>query len=301
MALDRALEALAAADVRKSRVIELRFFGGLSVEETAEVLHVSHDTIKRDWRLAKLWLLRELEGEDAVTDARAPAACGRSCATRRWTATRASARRSWRPRAATMRALRQEVEALLAHAQSAEGFLAAPIGAVAAMSRRRRDRRWWAGTIGAYQIRVASRRGRHGRGLPRARHQAGTRRRDQGPCRRAFTSDPERLARFEREARMLASLNHPHIGAIYGVEDAAGVRALVLELVEGPTLAERLSAGPLSVAEALSIARQIAEALDAAHEKGIVHRDLKPANIKVTPDGIVKVSTSGWRKPGPRG
>ena len=94
-----------------------------------------------------------------------------------------------------------------------------------------------------------------------------------------FTTDPERLARFEREARMLAALNHPHIGAIYGLEEGDGVRALVLELVEGDTLAQRLKAGPLPVSDALTIARQIADALDAAHEKGIVHRDLKPANI----------------------
>ena len=94
-----------------------------------------------------------------------------------------------------------------------------------------------------------------------------------------FLSDPERRARFEREARVLASLNHPHIGAIYGVEDAGGVPALVLELVEGETLADRLTRGAIPIGEALTVARQIADALEAAHEKGIVHRDLKPANI----------------------
>jgi serine/threonine-protein kinase len=108
--------------------------------------------------------------------------------------------------------------------------------------------------------------------------------------------DVERLARFEREARVLASLNHPHIATIYGVDETDGVRALILELVEGPTLAERLGAGPMPVREALSAARQIAEALDAAHEKGIVHRDLKPANIKLTADGIVKVLDFGIAK-----
>ncbi len=111
-----------------------------------------------------------------------------------------------------------------------------------------------------------------------------------------FLSDPERLARFEREARVLATLNHPHIGAIYGLEEAGGVRGLVLELVEGATLAERLASGPLPVQEALSVARQIAEALEAAHEKGIIHRDLKPANIKITPDGTVKVLDFGLAK-----
>src|SRR6185295_11876882 len=101
------------------------------------------------------------------------------------------------------------------------------------------------------------------------------------------SADPERLARFEREARLLASLNHPRIAAIYGFEEAAGIHALVLELVDGPTLAERLQRGPLPIAEALRIARQIADALEAAHERGVVHRDLKPQNIKVKPDGAV--------------
>ena len=99
----------------------------------------------------------------------------------------------------------------------------------------------------------------------------------------AFAADPERLARFRREAQVLAVLNHPHIAAIYGLEETGGVEALVLKLVEGETLAERLARGPIPVEEALEIARQIAEALEAAHEKGIVHRDLKPANIKITP------------------
>ena len=96
---------------------------------------------------------------------------------------------------------------------------------------------------------------------------------------RHFVDDPERRARFAREARTLATLNHPHIGAIYGLEESDGITALVLELVEGPTLADRLEGGPLPIADALSIVRQIAEALDAAHGKGIVHRDLKPANV----------------------
>jgi serine/threonine-protein kinase len=111
-----------------------------------------------------------------------------------------------------------------------------------------------------------------------------------------FTADHERLARFESEARMLAAVNHPHIGAIYGLEDVGGMPALVLELVEGETLADRLRRGPIPPRDALTIARQIADALNAAHRKGIVHRDLKPANIKVTPDGLVKVLDFGLAK-----
>jgi Tol biopolymer transport system component len=112
----------------------------------------------------------------------------------------------------------------------------------------------------------------------------------------ALAFDGDRLRRFEREAQVLASLNHPHIAALYGLEEADGVRALVMELVEGSTLAERISSGPMDQDEALAIAVQIAEALEAAHEQGLVHRDLKPANIKVRPDGTVKVLDFGLAK-----
>ena len=112
----------------------------------------------------------------------------------------------------------------------------------------------------------------------------------------AFATDPDRLARFQREAQVLASLNHPGIAAIYGIEEDANTRALVLELVEGPTLADRISKGPIPVDEALPIAKQIAEALEAAHEAGVIHRDLKPANIKVRQDGTVKVLDFGLAK-----
>jgi serine/threonine-protein kinase len=112
----------------------------------------------------------------------------------------------------------------------------------------------------------------------------------------AFISDSERVARFQREAKTLASLNHPNIGGIHGLEEADRVAALVLELVEGPTLADRIAQGSVPVDEALPIARQVAEALEAAHERGIIHRDLKPANIKVTPDGVAKVLDFGLAK-----
>ena len=111
-----------------------------------------------------------------------------------------------------------------------------------------------------------------------------------------FTSDPDRLARFKREAQVLASLNHANIGHIYGFEDSSAAHALVLELVEGPTLADRIARGPLPLREAIGIAKQIADALDTAHEQGIVHRDLKPANVKVREDGTVKVLDFGLAK-----
>ncbi len=112
----------------------------------------------------------------------------------------------------------------------------------------------------------------------------------------AFAQDAERLARFEREAKTLASLNHPNIAIIHGLEKADSLRALVMELVEGPTLADRIAAGAIPIDEALAIAKQIAEALEAAHEQGIVHRDLKPANVKVRDDGMVKVLDFGLAK-----
>ena len=112
----------------------------------------------------------------------------------------------------------------------------------------------------------------------------------------AFASDPDRLARFRREAQVLASLNHPNIAHVYGLEQADGVQALVMELVEGPTLADRIAQGPIPLDEAFPIAKQIAEALEAAHEQGIIHRDLKPANIKVRADGTVKVLDFGLAK-----
>ena len=112
----------------------------------------------------------------------------------------------------------------------------------------------------------------------------------------AFALDADRFTRFRREAHMLAALNHPNIAAIYGLEVSDGVQALVLELVEGPTLASRIARGRIPISEALSIAKQIAEGLEAAHKRGIIHSDLKPANIKLRPDGAVKILDFGLAK-----
>src|SRR5262245_60453645 len=111
-----------------------------------------------------------------------------------------------------------------------------------------------------------------------------------------FALDPDRVSRFQREAELLASLNHPNIAAIYDLQEANGSRFLVLELVEGDTLATRLERGPIPVDQALRIAKNICEALEAAHEKGVVHRDLKPGNVKITPDDKVKVLDFGLAK-----
>src|SRR5437588_3137602 len=112
----------------------------------------------------------------------------------------------------------------------------------------------------------------------------------------AFAQDFDRLTRFKREAQVLASLNHPNIASIYGLEESNGFMALAMELVEGPTLADRLASGPIPIDETLTIARQVAAALEAAHERGIIHRDIKPANIKVTDDATVKVLDFGLAK-----
>ena len=112
----------------------------------------------------------------------------------------------------------------------------------------------------------------------------------------SLAADRDRLARFQREAEVLAALNHPNIAAIYGLEESNGITALVMELVEGDDLSQRIARGAIPLDEALPIAKQITEALEAAHEQGIIHRDLKPANVKVRPDGIVKVLDFGLAK-----
>ena len=201
--------------------------------------------------------------------------------------------------------LLREVESLLAEASGAEGFMSVPAASLAGSAALDQA----AGTLigarfGPYTIRSLLGVGGMGE-VYRAHDETLGREVAIKVLSQAFTAEPDRRARFEREARMLATLNHQHIGAIYGVEDSNGVRGLVLELVEGETLAERIAragratgggASGLPVAESLHIARQIAEALEAAHEKGIVHRDLKPANIKITPDGVVKVLDFGLAK-----
>ena len=193
-------------------------------------------------------------------------------------------------------ALRQEVESLLAQPASAENFLGEPAVAMApGLVDDPAEPTLTGQRLGVYHILDLLGVGGMGE-VYRARDTRLGRDVAVKVLPRLFSADPERLARFEREARLLASLNHPHVAAIYGFEETASVHALVLELVEGPTLAERLQRGPLPIAEALRVARQIADALEAAHERGVVHRDLKPQNIKVKPDGTVKVLDFGLAK-----
>ena len=204
--------------------------------------------------------------------------------------------------------LRQEVETLLAHAGDASAFLETPAFAVADVAG---EPDIIGRQFGSYRVQSAL--GAGGMGEVYRAHDAQLGREVAVKILpRLSSSDPERLARFEQEARMLAALNHPHIGAIYGLEQMNGSPALVLEFVEGETLADRLARArqlpsgvrnPLAprsrgvpLKEALTIARQIAAALEAAHERGIVHRDLKPANIMISPDGLVKVLDFGLAK-----
>ena len=200
-------------------------------------------------------------------------------------------------------ALRQEVESLLAYESASSEFLEGPAAAVVAGapgSTQMLNRQ-----LGPYTIVAPLGAGGMGE-VYRARDSKLGRDVAIKILPAHFTADPERRARFAREARTLATLNHPHIGAIYGLEDADGVTGIVLELVEGPTLADRLERGPLKIAEALVIARQIADALNEAHEHGIIHRDLKPANIvlqgktDLSPGDVrVKVLDFGLAKPMP--
>jgi len=197
--------------------------------------------------------------------------------------------------------LLREVESLLAEESSADAFMNVPAAAVARWAVPEHATGALVGRrLGSYAIRSLLGVGGMGE-VYRAHDDTLGREVAIKLLPPAFTADPDRRARFEREARMLASLNHPNICAIYGLEEAQDSRFLILELVEGETLAEALAAGSapaqgLPLDKALSIARQIVDALDTAHEKGIVHRDLKPANIKITPDGIVKVLDLGLAK-----
>lgn len=193
-------------------------------------------------------------------------------------------------------ALRREVESLLAETKNT-GFLETPALQVAArMLAEKEPESYLPGQhLGFYTI--LSLLGAGGMGVVyRARDSKLGREVAIKVLPTAFVHDPDRLSRFQREARMLASLNHPNIATIYGLERSGGVDFLVMELIAGQTLAQRLGAGPLATEEALAISRQIAEALEAAHEKGVIHRDLKPANVKVTPEGRVKVLDFGLAK-----
>ncbi len=176
--------------------------------------------------------------------------------------------------------LRLEIESLLAYESAANGFLEGGNGRDGSSAETIIGR-----NVGHYSITASLGKGGMGE-VYRARDNKLGREVAIKILPSHFCSDPERRARFTREARFLASLNHPNIGAIYGLEEQGDLTALVLELVEGSTLASRLEAGPLKVSEALAIARQIAEALDAAHQQGIVHRDLKPANVVIQPAGL---------------
>ena len=192
-------------------------------------------------------------------------------------------------------ALRQEIESLLAHAPRAERFLTTSVTTVAA-EMFAGDRESLIGRqLGPYKVTAFLGAGGMGE-VYRARDTRLGRDVAIKVLPDRFVPIPGRLARFELEARVLASLNHPHIAAIYGIEEAGDVRGLVLELVEGITLAEHLGAGALSINEALELARQLADALESAHEKGIIHRDLKPANIKLTASGAIKVLDFGLAK-----
>jgi serine/threonine protein kinase len=193
-------------------------------------------------------------------------------------------------------ALRREVESLLAQGKRGDGFLESPaVEVVAKMMAMDTNRSLNGQQLGSYMI--ISLLGAGGMGEVYQAHDTKLGRdvaiKVLPP---AFAHDPDRLSRFQREAKILASLNHPNIATIHGLEQSDGVNFLVMELVPGETLAERVRTGALKIDVSLKVATQIAEALEAAHEKGVIHRDLKPANVKVTPEGRVKVLDFGLAK-----
>jgi serine/threonine protein kinase len=191
--------------------------------------------------------------------------------------------------------LLREVESLLLRADRVDEFLGSTLQAVAQAILPESRGSLIGGQVGAYEVTEYIGSGGMGE-VYRARDTKLHRDVALKVLPEIFLRDPERLARFQREAIVLASLNHPHIGAIYGFEESNDLAALVLELVEGPTLADRIAHGPIPTDEACSIAHQIATALEEAHQLGIVHRDLKPANVKIRPDGTVKVLDFGIAK-----
>src|SRR5215510_5529604 len=191
--------------------------------------------------------------------------------------------------------LRRKIDALLAAHEHAESFIEAPAFAGIAQSLADEARSMVGRQLGHYQILALV--GAGGMGAvwkakdTQLEREVAIKTLPEGFGRRA-----DRLARFEREAKLLASLNHPNIATIHGLDEDRGTRFLVLELVEGETLADRLRHGAIPLEESLRLARQISEALEAAHEKGVIHRDLKPANIKITTDGTVKILDFGLAK-----
>jgi serine/threonine protein kinase/Tol biopolymer transport system component len=189
-------------------------------------------------------------------------------------------------------ALRHEVELLLAHGDQAASFLETPAMLFddSLVAKRLEGQ-----CIGPYKVSALIGAGAMGE-VYRARDTKLQRDVALKVLPERFALDPDRVARFTREAQLLATLNHPNIAAIYGLDETSGAQALVMELVDGPTLADRIARGPMPLAEALAIARQMAEAVEAAHEKGIIHRDLKPANIKIAGNGVVKVLDFGLAK-----
>ncbi len=227
-----------------------------------------------DWPRLKRVLEGALECEDADREAYLAEACG------------------------TDTALRARIEILLAARNRASTFLETPAALLLEEPRGHQDLS--GRSINSY--RLTSRLGAGGMGeVYLARDTRLNRDVALKVLPATFAAVAEQIARFKREAQLLASLNHPHIGSIYGFEESGGTYALVLELVEGPTLADRIAQGPIPLDEALPIARQIVEAVEAAHEHGVVHRDLKPANIKLRPDGTVKVLDFGLAKALDRG
>ena len=294
LALDEALEKLATFDRRKAEVVEMRYFGGLTMEEIAEVLKVHVNTVARDWTAARAWLLAALSGEND--------GCNLSVGRIAPTSSTLRLNNHASERAALLdrvcngdAALRNKVELLLKYHDQVGDFIASPAFEIAPEFLLDDADALIGQHLGHY--RIESVLGVGGMGVVYLAH-------DEQLGRnvalkllpQSLVSNEVQLERLKREARTASSLNYPNIVTIHEIGEVSGIHYIATEFIEGPTLRERMTRGPIPPNEALEIAQQIASALSVAHDAGIVHCDIKPENVMLRPDGYVKVLDFGIAK-----
>ena len=293
VALDDALNELAKLDPR-SRIVELKFFGGLSIEETSHVLGISPATVKRDWTTARVWLHNEISKAEAMTPEQwqqvrevLGEALERKAEDRPPFLDRACSSNTW---------LREQVELLLSSGKEVRSFLESPALEVLTLPLAKDEGGFMEGQrIGPYEVLQEIGRGGMGE-VYKARDTRLGRQVALKFLPSSFRDDLDRRARLLTEARAASSLHSPHIAAIHDIGEHEGRTFIVMEYVEGESLSQKLKAGALALSEAIDIVMRIAEALEEAHVRGIIHRDIKSSNLVVTPRGQVKVLDFGLAK-----